>query len=123
MLVPYALSGIRRTWFVPGLRVWGSPSSFTIDFLVAEQPESSAVCYGTGHVGDLAQIITWAELVDSRGNHLPDTLDAPRVIVRPRSGDAAFVVGQEDERSFKIARAADSTEAVTVDLLVLEMGQ
>ncbi len=122
MLIPFLQPVARRVWFVPGLRVWGSPTTFQIHYLVAEHLDTPVIHYGTAQIGASSQSHTYAELIDSRGNHLPDEIDAPRIIVRPRSDRPAFIVGQEDDRSFKIARPADATDDTIVDLLILELG-
>lgn len=122
MLVPYPQLGARRIWFVPGLRVWGSPTTFQIHFFITEHPDTPIIHYGTAQIGAASQSHTYAELIDSRGNHLPEEISAPRVIVRPRSEQTAFIVGQEDDRSFRIARPGAADDDTVVDLLILELG-
>lgn len=66
--------------------------------------------------------MAFSDLTDHRGNQLPSTIASPRVIIRPRSSDTAFVISEESETNFKIARDPDASGPVTVDLLVVEMG-
>jgi hypothetical protein len=110
-------------WFVPQFSAWGLSEWSEVEFLVAEEVESTtSILYGTIDIGDAVQQVTFEDLTDHRGNHLPVTIDSPRVIVRPRSVETAFVVGDESDQGFKIARDPDAAGPVTVDLLIIEMG-
>ena len=112
-----------RIWFVPELEVWGLADWGTVDYLVVEQiGATDTLGYGSNSLGGEAQEVAFAELEDHRGNSLPDTIDAPRVIVRPRSAEMAYVVGSESESSFKLARDPNAAGPVTADLIVIEMG-
>lgn len=122
MQIPFPQVGARRIWFVPGLRVWGSPSTFQSHYLVSEHPDDPTVFYGSAQIGESAQSLTYAELIDSRGNSLPEQIAAPRVVIRPRSDCSAFVIGQETDYGFKIARAGTNDDDTVVDLLILELG-
>ncbi len=111
-----------RTWFVPDVVIWGLPGLGEVEFLMLEQVGSdNTVLFGSFTVGDGSQVISFADLVDFRGNTLPETINTPRVLVRSHSPDAVFIVGTESDSSFKIARDPESSEPVTVDLLILEM--
>ena len=112
-----------RVWFVPEFSAWGLAGWSEIEFVVQEQVLSStSILYGTIDIGDAAQQVTFANLTDHRGNQLPQSLLSPRVIVRPRSVETAFVVGEESAEGFKIARDPDASGPVMVDLLIIEMG-
>jgi len=112
-----------RLWFVPEFGAWGLADWSEVAFLVAEEIQSTtSVLYGAVDIGDASQQVTFGDLTDHRGNHLPATIDAPRVFVRPRSAESAFVVGEESNQGFKIARDPDASGPVTVDLLIVEMG-
>ena len=113
----------RRVWFIPNFIVWGLPVWGEIEFLAVEQVASDkAVFYGSLDIGDTAQQVAFSDLTDHRGNPLPSTISSPRVLVRLRSQEAVFVVGEESDTTFKIARDPDASGPVTVDLLVVEMG-
>jgi len=113
----------RRMWFVPDYEVWGLAEWGSADFLVAEGIGSEiSVGYGSQSLGSDAQSVAFADLSDHRGNQLPDSLDAARVVVRPRGAETAFVVGGESSSGFKIARDASAVGPVTVDLLIIELG-
>ncbi len=112
-----------RLWFVPEFTAWGLAGWSEVEFLVQEQVESTtSVLYGTVDVGDVAQRVTFGDLTDHRGNHLPSLIESPRVIIRPRSVETAFVVGEESSQGFKIARDSDASGPVMVDLFIIEMG-
>lgn len=113
----------RRIWFVPDLVVWGLPSLGEQDFLIADECDGvTSVYYGTAPLGQSEQQILYSELTDHRGNRLPPVLDSPRVLVRPKSTEPTFVVGEETSKSFMIARAPEAEGPVTVDLTVVEFG-
>lgn len=113
----------KRTWFVPDLVVWGLPSLGSHDFLLLESTSSGdSVSYGSATLSDATQAVTFAQLRDHRGNLLPSSLKSPRVLIRSKSEKAAFVVGKENGSGFKIARDPDTDSAITVDLLVMELG-
>ncbi len=113
----------RRVWFVPNFIVWGLPVWEEVEFLAVEKVDSNkAVLYGSSDIADTAQQVAFSDLTDYRGNQLPSTTSSPRVLIRPRSQEAAFVVGEESDATFKIARDPEVSGPVTVDLLVVEMG-
>lgn len=112
----------RRAWFVPDLVVWGLAGLGEVQFLTIESVDGvNSVQFCLTDIGTGEQSVSYSQLIDHRGNQLPATISAPRVIVRPKSENAAFVVGQESPGSFKIARDPKAASAVTVDLLILEM--
>jgi hypothetical protein len=113
-----------RVWFVPEFSAWGLAGWSEIEFLAAETVQSTtSILYGTIGIGDTAQQVTFSDLTDHRGNALPSSLASPRVIVRPRSVETAFVVGEESDQSFKIARDPEALGPVMVDLVIIEMGE
>ena len=113
----------RRVWFVPSFVVWGLPVWEEVEFLIVEKVGSDeAVLYGSLDIGSTAQQVAFSDLTDHRGNQLPPAIASPRVIIRPRSSDTAFIISEESESTFKIARNPNASGPVTVDLLVVEMG-
>jgi hypothetical protein len=112
-----------RTWFVPNFVVWGPPVWSEIEFLALEIVGSDKnVFYGSADIGDPSQHVAFSELTDHRGNQLPASIASPRVLVRLKSEVSAFVIGDESSSSFKIARDPEASGSVTVDLIVVEMG-
>ena len=113
----------RRIWFVPNFIVWGLPVWEEIEFLTVEKVGSyEAVLYGSLDIEGTAQQVAFSDLTDHRGNQLPSAIASARIIIRPRSSNTAFVTSEESETNFKIARDPDTSGPVTVDLLVVEMG-
>jgi len=112
-----------RLWFVPNFVVWGLPVWGEIEFLTVEKVDAGeTVFYGTADIGDPSQQVAFSDLTDHRGNQLPATISSPRVLVRTKSEDGAFIIGEESDTSFKIARDPQASGPVTVDLVVVEMG-
>ena len=113
----------RRAWFVQDFAVWGLPSLGQRDFLALEEVGSTrSVYYGSASIGESEQDVLFSQLVDHRGNGLPSSLKSPRVIPRAKGSEAVFVVGKELPDRFKIARDPGADSPVTVDLLIVEMG-
>ena len=113
----------RRIWFVPDLVVWGLPSLGEYEFLLLDEEDSTkSVYYGIAAIGENEQEVLFSQLSDHRGNTLPTSIKSPRVFPRARSSEAVFVVGKESSDRFKIARDQEAGGPVTVDLLVVELG-
>jgi hypothetical protein len=113
-----------RIWFVPDFVVWGMPGLGDVEYLATEvTPGASSVLFARTDIGDTGQRVMFSDLTDHRGNRLPDTISSPRVLPRPRATETAFIVGQEDANSFRVGRDSDGTEPITVDLLIIEMGE
>ncbi len=113
----------RRAWFVPDFTVWGQPSLGEQEYLGLEQVDGTwSVYYGTASIGQAIQEVAFGQLTDHRGNHLPGSIKAPRVFVRPKSCTPVFVVGQESPDGFKIARDPLADGPVSVDLWIIEVG-
>jgi hypothetical protein len=112
-----------RMWFVEDFTVWGLPGLGEVEYLTFESTGASgSVRYGSTDIGASAQVVPFAQLVDHRGNHLPASLESPRVFPRSKERSSVFVIGKESGESFKIGRDPGAAGPVTVDLLVVEMG-
>lgn len=112
-----------RIWFVPGFVVWGLPGLEDAEYLAFEStPASSSIFFAETDIGDSGQVVAYSELTDHRGNTLPNTLSAPKVFPRARGTEAVFIVGDESPQSFRIGRDSESSGPLTVDLLIIEMG-
>jgi len=113
----------KRVWFVPDFEVWGLPPSGEHDYLAVEMIDGAlSIYFDRCHLGEADQEVIFASLIDHRGNHLPEDIKSPRVIPRPSNSQPAFIVGRETSHSFTIARDSSSGSTVTVDLLIVEMG-
>jgi hypothetical protein len=103
--------------------VWGLPSLSEIDYLVTDEIESvKSIYYGSSSVGNTGQEVLYSELTDHRGNQLPTSLQSPRVFIRHKGVPRSFVAGTESTDRFRIARDPEADGPVTVDLMVVEIG-
>ena len=68
------------------------------------------------------QVVRFGDLVDVRGNNLPDNISRPKVIVMPRTDVRVVVAGRETSASFEIAKASKTSVSGLVDLLIFETG-
>jgi len=113
----------RRIWFVPDLTVWGQPSLGEHDYLALENTNGTTSAYhGTVSLCRQDQQVRFDTLTDHRGNTLPASISAPRIIPRSRGIEPVFIVGRESTESFRIARESSDPAPVTVDLLIIELG-
>lgn len=113
----------RRMWFVPEVMVWGTIGLGELDYLTVEKiGSSSSVLYGYSSFADGQQRVAFSDLTDHRGNKLPSEIRAPKILVRAKGVDSAFVVGQETPNGFSLARPESAAGPVMADLLVVEMG-
>jgi hypothetical protein len=113
----------RRIWFVPDVMIWGTSGLGELDYLACEKVGSDgAVLFGQSSFFDGRQQVLFGDLTDHRGNRLPSTLQSPRVLIRSRGTQSAYVVAQESNSGVTLARDQSGTEPVMADLLVVEMG-
>lgn len=113
----------RRVWLVEGLKVWGSDSEAEL-YMAAVEAVGADSRLGLWHIslGGYRQEVEFANLVDKRGNNLPEEIKQPTVVVLPREKKGAFIKGNAGDKCFVISKCDDSRAAVTVDLLVFETG-
>ncbi len=113
----------RRAWTVEGLRVWGTENEADI-YLAAMETIGSDKKIGLWHIalGGYRQEMTFADLIDNRGNNLPETIKKPAVVVIPRSNKSAYIKSITGETGFVIAKCDDDSTSATVDLLIFEVG-
>lgn len=112
----------KRVWFVHDYSIWGVSQDAEIDFVVVESVDNATYLFGSQAIGSSLQEVAFGDLTDHRGNKLPQQINSPRVILRSQSDQNVFIVGQENDTHFKIARNSDATEAVLTDLMIIEMG-
>ena len=122
-MIGYALANAKRSWYVPNLQVYGTKGWGEFEYLIAEDINSVvSVLFDKISLGDNSQHIMFADLVDIKGNSLPSSLVNPKVIVKQKSDNTAFIVGDESSTGFKIVRTSASSQVVQVDLYIIEMG-
>lgn len=113
----------RRLWTVPQVTVWGTSGETRLRYLTVEAIDGTdRILAGNIAVGASYQDIFFSDLYDHRGNRLPETIRTPRVIIRPRSPYQVYLVGEESDNGFLIARESDAPGPIIVDLLILETG-
>jgi len=117
------LRGSRR-WSVPGFTVWGNAQSVEVSFLGVEAGGVDRVVFGHNVIGGHSQDVKFVDLVDSKGNNLPEQISEPAVILIPRNSVPCFLIGKPSSAGFKIARAMGASGASAhglVDLLIMEV--
>ena len=113
----------KRVWFIHNYSIWGVSQDAEIDFSVVESVDAiSTILFGSQAIGSSLQEVAYEDLTDHRGNKLPQQIDSPKVIPRSQSDQHLFIVGQESDTNFKIARNSDVTESILCDLMIIEMG-
>nr|MBN2276854.1 hypothetical protein [candidate division Zixibacteria bacterium] len=113
----------RRMWVVRDIMVWGLEADAEFHYLGIETVDTdSRLMLGILSVGDTAQDILYADLVDHHGNNLPAVINAPRVIIRPRSRHQAYLAGEESNAGFRIVRDPDAPGPIRVDFFIYETG-
>ncbi|UCC45751.1 MAG: hypothetical protein JSU65_07485 [Candidatus Zixiibacteriota bacterium] len=114
----------RRVWLVPDFTVWGLADLGQADYLVHETVNAtSTVLFGSTGIGQAEQEVSFSDLTDHRGNSLPAAISSPCVFPRAKDRHSAYIVGPESVGKFKIARDPEAPSAVSVDLLIVEMGE
>ncbi len=114
----------RRLWAVPNFVVWGLAGLGDIEYLNVEQVDGAKfVSFGSAGIGDVSQSVSFASLVDIRGNTLPASIQRPLVTARSHDQFQGFVIGTETNSGFKIARDATAAGPLMVDLIITELGE
>jgi hypothetical protein len=114
----------RRMWVVPDFAVWGISGLGEVEYLTVEEVGSTkSVFFGSVGIGGSSQAVSFAALIDMRGNSLPETINRPLVTFRSHGESQVFVVGSESNTGFKIARDPKAAGPVMVDLIITELGE
>lgn len=123
MQTGYLMAHLKRSWYIPNLAVWGTDSWGTFDYLVVEQVNNAqSLLYNDLSIGATSQQLQYNQLTDFRGNQLPETIINPKILFKPKSNHSAYIVGQETNSQFTIARDSSAPGPVEVDLYIIEMG-
>lgn len=113
----------RRMWVVRDYSIWGLKDDAEIFYLGSETVDSTnRLMFGTSTIGGLDQNINFADMIDWKGNALPESINAPRIIFRPRSQYNVFLVGEESSTGFRVAREQSAIGPVTTDMFIFETG-
>jgi hypothetical protein len=113
----------RRIWLIRDFVVWGSLSAHQFSFLLTMTDQAQKrIMFLTVPLGGEMQKINFSDLVDFRGNHLPEKLVNPKVIPLQKTTVGAVVVGREDSETFSIAKLSSGESNALCDLIVIEVG-
>ena len=113
----------KRSWLVRNFVVWGDYSSSTFLCFYTEIGSSSKrIIFEEAALGGFDQTVKFSDLCDFKGNQLPATISNPKVVPLFKNEALCFVVGQEIDTSFKIAKASGTQGSGLVDLMIIEMG-
>lgn len=111
-----------RKWLVPNFVVWGDNGTFEADMIMTEfVAGDERVVFSHEYTGETAQTVIFKNLVDRRGNNLPEKIANPEVILIPRNPIASFILGTVGEKSFRISKDSRELSDSVVDLLIMEM--
>ncbi|MCP4703142.1 MAG: hypothetical protein GY865_00910 [candidate division Zixibacteria bacterium] len=104
-------------------QVYGTADEIRFMYLGVENVDSTnRIMFGTTGIGGAVQDIRYADLIDYRGNSLPETINSPKVMIRFRSSHPAYLVGEESDSGFRMARDINAPGPISVDLFIYEMG-
>lgn len=113
----------RRLWVVRDILVWGLATDARFFYLAGETVDSTGrLMFGNSDIGGAAQDIQFSDLIDFRGNNLPASIDSPRVLLRPRTAWLAYLIGEESNSGFRLARDPQAPGSISVDMFIYEMG-
>ena len=113
----------RRAWAVGNLSVWGADDELEIYGAIVETFNGEQrVGFKRIGLGGWRQEIQFSDLIDRRGNNLPQEIKQPVIVVLPRSAQGAHIKTVLGGAGFVIARSNDQSATTSVDLLVFETG-
>lgn len=108
---------------VEDFQVYGTADEARFMYLGVESVDNTnRIMFGTTGIGGTVQDVRFSDLKDFRGNTLPDTIDSPKVLTRPRSNYTTYLVGEESDTGFRVARDSGAPGPVCVDLFIYELG-
>src|SRR4030067_2969812 len=82
-----------RKWLVRDVTVWGDAGTFDAAIIATEDLGVSTVIFLRELLGGQAQVVEYTDLVDHRGNHLPEVISNPTIVIIPKNGAAAYLHG------------------------------
>lgn len=109
-----------RKWLVRDFVVWGDSGSIDAAIIATESgPLEGRVVFLYELAGGLAQVVEFSDLVDHRGNQLPESIVNAEIVLVPKNEMHSFIVGAVGPSSFRIAKSFG--EPAMADLLIMEM--
>ena len=113
----------RKMWLVRGINVWGEIANFGVELLYTETDSGTKrLLFGSHALGGSVQQLEFKDLIDIRGNNLPESIINPKVVIVPKNEIGVVVSGNETERSFMLAKMTQVDRNGIVDLLIVELG-
>ena len=110
-------------WVVRNYQIFGTADEARFTYLGVENVDAAnRVMFGAVGIGGAVQDVRFSGLIDFRGNPLPEKIDSPKVLIRFRSSYGAYLIGEESDTGFRIARDTGAPGPVGVDLFIFEMG-
>ncbi len=111
-----------RKWLVRNFVVWGDNSTFEADLMMTEfVAGDERIVFNREFTGETAQTVIFKNLVDHRGNQLPENIKNPEIILIPRNPVGSFILGNVGEKTFRISKDFLQMSNSMVDLLIMEM--
>ena len=111
-------------WWVSGVNVWGTVAAFEPQFVITETEGSSKRIVHTavtlGWFG--AAVGVWRSGGCQRQQIAGATVPMRESFRFPRGEIPVVVQGSEGDKSFRLAKATQTSQVATVDLLIIEMG-
>lgn len=121
-MLGYVLANSRRVWYVSDFYVWGTSGWSEMDIVMIENVGTDkSVLFNPISIGDGSQRVQFSDLTDYKGNQLPQTINNPRVFIKPKTENNAYIIGEETSSYFKVGRDSSLDSPVKVDLMVVEM--
>jgi hypothetical protein len=111
-----------RKWLVRNHLVWGDNETFEADMMLTEAVAGDdRVVFSREFTGETAQTVNFKDLVDHRGNYLPEKINNPEIILIHRNPIGSFILGGVSDKSFRISKVSNQLSNSLVDLLIMEM--
>lgn len=111
-----------RKWLVRDFVVWGDNGTFEADMLMTEIVSGNdRLVFNHEFTGETGQTVIFNDLIDHRGNKLPQTITNPEIILIPKNPVGSFILGNVDKISFRISKDSKQLSNPVVDLLIMEM--
>ena len=111
-----------RKWLVRNFVVWGDNGTFEADMIMTEFVSGDErIVFSHEFTGETAQKVNFKNLIDHRGNQLPEKIVNPEIILIPRNPVTSFILGNVGEKSFRISKDSNQLSNSLVDILIMEM--
>ena len=111
----------RRAWLIRDINIWGSLHAESLDAIATEVDDTQTrVVFIEFTIGGTPQDISFANLIDHRGNQLPSAIDSPVIIPIAKNAISAAIIGQPSPTSFRIAKTASVPDDAIIDLWIIE---